>query len=99
MREVLKEWTSEKVELIHGNARGADKMAAEVAKELGWDVLAVPAEWDRYGRGAGHKRNQEMVKMKPDLCVAFWDGESRGTLDCISRAKSAGIKVRVVRDE
>lgn len=30
------------------------------------------------------------------LCLAFWDGESKGTLDTIRRATKAGVRVRII---
>lgn len=48
--------------LIHGGARGADRAVAEAGVQLGWPVLAVPAQWQRYGRGAGMLRNGRMLE-------------------------------------
>ena len=39
--------------LIHGDAKGADRLAGAWAEERGIEVLACPADWKRYGRGAG----------------------------------------------
>jgi hypothetical protein len=41
----------------------------------------------------GHFRNQKMVDLGADVCLAFPLGESRGTRDCMKRAKRAGIPV------
>lgn len=48
---------------------------------------------------AGHYRNQLMVDMGIDLVLAFHRNNSRGTADCIRRAMSAGIPVRVVKEQ
>ncbi|WP_218109079.1 DciA family protein [Streptomyces sp. LUP47B] len=48
---------------------------------------------------AGHHRNQLMVDMGIDLVLAFRRNNSRGTTDCINRAKSAGIPVRILEDQ
>ena len=45
--------------IIHGNCRGADKMAGVIAKILGIKVEIYPADWERYGKGAGIIRNQQ----------------------------------------
>lgn len=45
---------------------------------------------------AGHLRNQEMVDAGADICHAFiveGAGRSRGTRDCVTRARAAGIPV------
>lgn len=46
---------------------------------------------------AGHARNQDMVNAGARLLVAFPLPGSRGTWDCVRRAKAAGIEVRVIR--
>lgn len=86
------------VVLIHGAARGADSCAARWARTGGpgeIDVEAYPADWKRYGRGAGPVRNQQMLdEGKPDLVVAFPGGV--GTADMVRRAKRAGVEVREI---
>lgn len=74
------------VVIVHGNANGADKMAGRIAKKYGHEVIAVPAEWDRYGRGAGPVRNRKMAdEHEPELVVGYHDNisESKGTRDMI----------------
>lgn len=86
----------ERVTVVHGDCpRGADRIASRIAEAWGMQVEAHPADWARYGRAAGHRRNAEMVALGADLCVAFPLGESRGTRDCIRRARAAGIPVVV----
>ena len=56
--------------------------------------LEFPAHWSEHGKAAGIIRNQEMVdfiKDKDCKAIFFWDGASRGTGDCLNRAKRAGI--------
>src|SRR5690606_7214187 len=53
VRKVLSEYHQEpRPILVHGGARGADRIAAYVARELGWHVVAYPADWRRHGRAA-----------------------------------------------
>jgi hypothetical protein len=55
-----------------------------------------PADWRRYGRGAGPIRNQQMLDAgRPDRVVAFHANldASRGTADMVRRAIKAGIPV------
>ncbi|HET9109072.1 MAG TPA: DUF2493 domain-containing protein [Steroidobacteraceae bacterium] len=78
--------------LIQGGARGADRCAADFAKELGIKVVTVPADWKTYGKAAGPIRNQRMIDdFKPDLVLAFPGG--RGTADIVARAEKAQIPV------
>ena len=80
--------------LIHGNARGADTLAAHVATLLEFHVNAYPANWAQYGREAGPVRNQQMLtEGKPDLVVAFFVNRehSKGTNHMIKISKQAGL--------
>ena len=78
--------------LIHGDADGADKLAGEWAEERGIKVIAVPAEWDKYGKAAGYKRNVKMADMKPDVVIAFRGGRGTQMMKQIARDR----KIRVV---
>ena len=82
--------------IVHGACpTGADAIVDRVARELlGFTVERHPADWSQ-GRGAGFARNDRMVKLGADLCLAFWDGRSRGTLHTITQAVLAGIPVRI----
>lgn len=99
--------------VIHGHCpTGADRIADEVATEMGFSVHSMPAEWDKYktpsdpgGKKAGPIRNRQMVEAAiairnlnhgRAICLAFWDGESRGTWNCIQEAVRAGLPVRIV---
>lgn len=66
------------ITIISGGARGADSLAEQWAKKWGYETNIFPAEWDKYGKSAGYKRN-ELIVQECDILVAFWDGESRGT--------------------
>jgi hypothetical protein len=94
VREYLKQYPGATV--VHGGCRGADALAGEVAAELDMPVEVYRAHWS-LGPRAGPIRNQEMVDSKPDLVVAFLLPESRGTWDCVARAKRARIPVNEVR--
>jgi len=59
-------------------------------------VRLFPANWAKHGRSAGMIRNDEIAKYA-DRCVAFWDGESRGTSDVIARFERLGKPVEVRR--
>lgn len=83
------------VTVVHGGARGADRIAGELAREFGCMVEVHRADWDRYGKAAGHRRNAEMVALGADVCLAFPLGESRGTRGCVALAEKAGIRVVV----
>jgi YspA, cpYpsA-related SLOG family len=83
------------VTIVHGAARGADRLAASVAFELAYRDEPHSADWKRYGKAAGHRRNADMVAAGVDVCLAFPIGESRGTRGCMRMAEAAGIPVVV----
>lgn len=74
---------------------GADSIAGEWAKKRGVKQKPVPAEWNKYGKAAGFKRNSEMASMNPDKCLAFPGGD--GTKMMISILEKKGIKVWKVK--
>lgn len=82
--------------VIHGAARGADTIGGEVARELGIPVHEFPADWDRYGKGAGYIRNSRMLKEgQPDLVLAFTEELVGGTGQMVKLARKADVEVRV----
>lgn len=78
--------------LIHGGARGADRLAGEWAQRIGIPVQEFEAQWEEQGRAAGPIRNQRMLdEGRPDLVIAFPGG--RGTADTVHRARQARVPV------
>jgi hypothetical protein len=80
------------IKIIHGDCpTGADKVADAWAKRNMMIVKKFKADWDRYGKSAGPRRNQEMVDFGPNFAIAFPGGA--GTKDCVSRCEAANIPV------
>jgi hypothetical protein len=85
------------VTIVSGAAKGADLLGEKYAEMRGYYVQRYPADWDKYGRGAGPIRNKQMAK-DADALVAFRkkpDGTA-GTNNMIKTAKDIGLKVRIV---
>lgn len=87
---------TEGVVVVCGMARGADTLGEQYAREKGYEVNYFPADWNKYGKSAGYRRNEQMAQ-NADALVAFWDGQSRGTKHMIDLAYRYGLKVRVIR--
>lgn len=85
----------DEVVVLHGDARGADRMAARIAWRYGFAVRAFPADWSRYGRRAGVVRNLAMLDERPDIVLAFQLNGSSGTQHTIDVARARGIPVEV----
>lgn len=84
--------------LICGGASdGVDPIAKEFAQTFTHiEYVEVPAEWDKYGKAAGPKRNRRMAReFDADALIAIWDGESSGTRSMIEEALDAGLSVHV----
>ena len=81
--------------LVHGACtRGADAIAAAYAvRTPGYQIEAHPADWHRYGRAAGHRRNAEMITLGADGCVAFIRAASPGSTATVRLAAAAGIPI------
>lgn len=81
--------------VVHGDCPTGADLHAQQWTETQPDVVVERhrADWQRHGRAAGPIRNQEMVDLGADACLAFPLGASRGTRDCMRRAEAAGIPV------
>jgi len=82
------------IEIVSGGAKGADKLGERFAKERNLPLTIFHAEWDKYGKSAGYKRNVQMADYG-DMLIAFWDGKSSGTKHMINLAEKKGMEVNV----
>jgi len=92
----------EGIRIVHGAARGVDTIAEAAALVLGYDIAPYPAEWDKYHKAAGPKRNQQMLDEEhPNLVIAFHDDikTSKGTKDMVKRALKANVQVIHVQSD
>jgi len=81
--------------IVCGMARGADMIGMKYANEYKLPILCCYANWEKYGKAAGYRRNTEMAK-RADALVAFWDGKSPGTKHMIDEARKRNLLVRIV---
>jgi hypothetical protein len=84
------------IEFVSGKARGADTLGEQLGRANGIPIAEFPANWDKYGKSAGYRRNAEMAAYSTHL-IAFWDGKSVGTKHMIDLATKANLNVTVVR--
>lgn len=93
--------------IIHGACpTGADAIAEKLAMKYGFPIRRYAADWDKEGKSAGPKRNSKMIKSEHvggdpiTIGLAFTHDlvRSRGTKDCVEKARKAGIKMMVISE-
>jgi len=83
--------------VIGGMATGVDAAGERYARRRDLPFTPMPADWTRYGRGAGPVRNEAMAVEAGagGALIAIHDGKSRGTADMIRRAERHGLRLYV----
>lgn len=71
-------------EIISGGAEGVDYLAKLLSGKLRITCTEFFAQWEKYGKLAGFKRNQLIVD-DCDCAIVVWDGQSNGTRDTIAK--------------
>lgn len=84
------------VEIVSGGAQGVDKIGEEYAMDHDLPLKVFPADWDKYGKQAGYRRNKQMAEYATN-CICFWDGKSKGTKLMIDLAKEYKLYLKVIR--
>lgn len=82
--------------VISGAAQGADLLARRFANENNIALKEFLPDWDKFGKSAGFRRNRQIIE-HCDECIAFWDGESRGTKNSIDVAYELQKPVHIVK--
>lgn len=109
INDTLNEYAWEQdITIVHGDCpTGADVMAQKWCDyQLGGRSEKYPADWKTFGKKAGPLRNQKMVMLGADVCLAFINPcvkpdctregphGSHGAVGCAGLAEAAGIHVR-----
>ena len=85
-------------QVLTGGARGADQLGYRWAWKHAIRHQLFRADWERFGKSAGVRRNFQMAQAG-DMLLAFWDGRSAGTRHLISCMQQLGKPVVVIRVE
>lgn len=95
---LLKRYVDEgyRIYIVEGGARGADYLAFLYARRRGFKIITHRANWEEFGKSAGHRRNKAMIDIA-NLCIAFWDGISPGTKSTITLALGRSIPTRNIQ--
>ena len=81
--------------IVSGGARGADTYAREYALRHNLELIEIKPDYHRYGSSAPLVRNKKIVETC-DRLLAFWDGESRGTMYTVRYANKLGKPTRII---
>lgn len=81
--------------IVSGGAKGTDTLAAQFATEMGIPLLVFKPDYQKYGRGATLIRNTQIIE-NAEVVFAFWDGESKGTKDSITKAKKLQKELYII---
>lgn len=80
------------VKIVNGGADGADSLATDWAVINWCPFIEYPANWNKYGKSAGPRRNKQMLdNERIDLVIAFPGGN--GTKDMVTQAKDRNLEV------
>ena len=85
-------------QVITGGARGADRLAFRWAVRHHVRSRCFAADWARFGKSAGIRRNYQLAQAG-DLLIAFWDGRSLGTAHMVQCMRQLGKPVVVIRTD
>lgn len=81
--------------IISGGANGIDTLAEQYADEHNISKLILRPKYERYGKVAPLKRNEEMVNIC-DRILVIWDGKSKGTLYTVNYAKKLEKDIQII---
>ena len=80
--------------LVHGGSPGVERIAAQWADRNGVHQVVCKPDWDRHGRAAPFRRNEELLNLLPKGLIAF--PGSGITENLVDRARQLGIPVQRV---
>jgi hypothetical protein len=83
-------------EVVSGTARGADTWGEMIAGHHGVPIVHFPADWDKFGKSAGHIRNNKMAQYA-DAVVLLPGG--KGTESMYKEAKHYNLIIFDLRGE
>lgn len=68
-----------------GCPKGGDRFAEIIAKKYGLPILIIHADWKKYGKSAGFKRNTPVAEMSDYLIACVAKDRKGGTEDTIKK--------------
>jgi hypothetical protein len=85
-------------QVLTGGARGAEQLGYRWAWKHAVKHQLFRADWERFGKSAGVRRNFQMAQAG-DILITFWDERSAGTTHLVQCMRQLGKPVVVIREE
>ena len=85
-------------QVLTGGARGAEQLGYRWAWKHAVKHQRFRADWERFGKSAGVRRNFQMAQAG-DILITFWDERSAGTAHLMQCMRQVGKPVVVIREE
>jgi hypothetical protein len=79
-------------QVVSGAAWGVDRLGERWAEANNVPIERFHAEWNRYGRAAGPRRNVRMAEYA-DALILVWDGRSAGSRNMLFEAKKRELTI------
>ena len=79
--------------IISGHASGIDQLGERYAREHKIPLEVYPANWTKYGKSAGYKRN-ELMATKATACLIIRYSDSKGSKHMSDLAKKYKLRLR-----
>ena len=80
--------------LVHGGSPGVERIAASWAERNGVHQIVCKPDWNRHGRAAPFRRNDELLNLLPKGIIAF--PGSGITENLVDKARLLGIPVQKI---
>lgn len=91
---LIKTKTNKDVQIIEGGAKGVDFLAKQYAQAHNLSTIQVTADWAKYGKSAGPRRNARMADLC-GCCIVFYSG-SAGSKSMITEAVKRDVSTYVI---
>ena len=85
-------------QVLTGGARGAEQLGYRWASKHAVKHQLFRADWERFGKSAGVRRNHQMAQAG-DMLLVFWDGQSPGTAHMVQCMQQLGKPCVIVRTD
>ena len=77
--------------IVHGGGPGVDRITARWAERNGVHQIVCKPDWEKHGRAAPFRRNDELLNLMPKGLVAFEGNGITGNL--VDKARRMGVPV------